>query len=262
MKAIGTSCSACGPKKVCLPGSTIKATPATPRPWAPTPWCWPTPQRRFPDHAQAQVRYTQSGMALKEDSLTQWHSLRRVAPLPTAHRELGLPRSTTNAPAQRQTRTLTSPCRWPTSTSLRLCLRNSWQVARLAEGPPKPCRTNANSSWAKGTVRTMAPGTTFELSDRRVCGWTDRRSIRGAVRHHRVRNNLSADAQANLMHLLGPGRSCLERMPNACPTTAQATLRMQPSPRNAPSVASAHARRAASPPCMAPKTRHRRGPQR
>ena len=58
-KAIGTSCSACGPKKVCLPGSTIKGNPATPRPWAPTHLVLADHNGAFRP-TQAQVRYTKT----------------------------------------------------------------------------------------------------------------------------------------------------------------------------------------------------------
>ena len=105
-------------------------------------------------------------MALKEDSLTQWHSLRRVAPtaLHTAswdYRMVDSQRASAEADAAPS-----SPCRWPTSTSLAPMLTK--QLSKWSAWPKSNCKALSNQRkqfMGKGTVRTMAPGTTFELSD-------------------------------------------------------------------------------------------------
>ena len=119
----------------------------------------------FQPNAQAHIRYTQSGMALKEDSLTQWHSLRRVAPtaLHTAswdYRMVDSQRASAEADAAHDQPMPLAYIDQPGAYAY----ETAEQVARLAEVQLQALSNQRKQFMGKGTVRTMAPGTTFELS--------------------------------------------------------------------------------------------------
>ena len=162
----------------------------------------------FQPNAQAHIRYTQSGMALKEDSLTQWHSLRRVAPtaLHTAswdYRMVDSQRASLEADAAHDQPMALNHMDQPGAYAY----ETAEQVARRAEVQLQALSNQRKQFAGRGTVRTIAPGTTFELSDHDEflsLGTDGQFVVLSAT--HRVRNNLSADAQAGLMHLLGPGK--------------------------------------------------------
>ena len=164
----------------------------------------------FAPNVQPRIRYTQPGAVLKEDSITRWHGHRRVAsssvhsaswdyravsshaasaeadadhaqPMPLVHHDQpGAYAYETPAQAERRV----------------LIQQQSLQAERKRfEGA--------------ATVRTLQPGTTFTLLDHPehdgglAQGHDDeaRFVVLGVV--HRARNNLSADVQAGLQHLLG-----------------------------------------------------------
>lgn len=189
----------------------------------------------FKPNAQAHIRFTQSGMALKEDSLTQWHSLRRVAPtaLHTAswdYRQVGSPSASIEADAAHDQPMPLTYADQPGAYAY----ETAEQVQRRAEVQLQALSNQRKQFMGKGTVRTISPGTTFALSDHAEflslpTSLTEALSTAfnklsalaskpGSSQQddndgefvilsvtHRARNNLSADAQAGLMHLLGPG---------------------------------------------------------
>ena len=76
-------------------------------------------------------------------------------------------------------------------------------MARLAEVQLQALSNQRKQFMGKGTVRTMAPGTTFELSDHDEflsLGADGQFVVLSAT--HRVHNNLSADAQTGSDALL------------------------------------------------------------
>ena len=104
-------------------------------------------------------------MALKEDSLTQWHSLRRVAPtaLHTAswdYRMVDSQRASAEADAAHDQPMPLAYIDQPGAYAF----ETAEQVARLAEVQLQALSNQRKQFMGKGTVRTMAPGTTFELS--------------------------------------------------------------------------------------------------
>ncbi|MGE5453048.1 MAG: type VI secretion system Vgr family protein [Acidobacteriota bacterium] len=182
----------------------------------------------FQPNAQPTIRYTQSSQALKEDSLTQWHSLRSVAPttLHTAswdYRSVDSQRASLDADAGHDQPMPLVYADQPGAYAY----ETAEQVARRAEIQLQALSNQRKQFVGKGTVRTLCPGTTFTLSDHAEFGAptslvdalstafhalsslasgsdADSQFVVLSVTH-RARNNLSADAQAGLMHLLGPG---------------------------------------------------------
>ena len=136
--------------------------------------------------------------ALKEDSLTHGTSCAAWPYHCTAHRELGLPHGRQPTRQRRGRRgpraamplayidqpgayAYEQPSKWP-----------AWPKSNCT----KPCQTNANGSWQRHRTH-HGTGHHFGLSDHdEFAGWTGRRQFVVLSVTHRVRNNLSADAQA------------------------------------------------------------------
>jgi len=150
-------------------------------------------------NTQDHVRYTQSSVALEQDSLTRWQ---RSAGLHTASVALASPdyrarslRAVTQAGVDAPIGTLTLddiPGSYAYEDAARgarlaLCQMQALDALRL-----RVC--------ARGTVRTTAPGTVFTLCDHPVHDGSDTaRDCFVTLRvRHRARNNLSADARAAL----------------------------------------------------------------
>lgn len=174
------------------------------------------------DHAQAfapnpqpQVRYTQAGATLKEDSLMHWGGVRRLGPtaLHTAswdHRQVrqhGASREVDAAHGQAHVLSFTDqPGAYAHASP-----SHAQRHARLRLEALEAERKHFEGT---GTVRTLAPGTTFSLRDH-----PDHSGIEGdddfAVLRvtHTARNNLTADATASPTQALStdPG---LERLAN------------------------------------------------
>ena len=174
----------------------------------------------FAPNTQPRIRYTQPGSVLKEDSITRWHGHRRVASssVQTAswdYRAVNSHSASMDAdadhaqpmPLVHHDQPGTYAYETPAQAERRVLIQQqSLQAERKRfEGA--------------ATVRTLQPGTTFTLLDHPehngglVQGDDDeaRFVVLGVV--HRARNNLSADVQAGLQHLLGsvvrPGQQAL-----------------------------------------------------
>nr|WP_315197406.1 type VI secretion system tip protein TssI/VgrG [uncultured Aquabacterium sp.] len=120
----------------------------------------------FQDNAQSRIRYTQAGATLREDSLQHWEGVRRVGPslLHTAswdHRQVD------SHHAQEQV---------AEAHGQPFSLARSDQPGAYAHGSPAQAQRRARLQRealearrkrfeGAGTVRTLAPGTTFELHD-------------------------------------------------------------------------------------------------
>ncbi len=158
------------------------------------------------DHAQAfapnpqpHVRYTQAGATLQEDSLMHWGGLRRLGPtaLHTAswdHRQVrqhSASREVDAAHGQAHALTFTDHPGAYAHASATHAERHARLRLEALEAERKQFE-------GTGTVRTLAPGTTFSLRDH-----PDHSGIEGdddfAVLRvtHTARNNLAADATAS-----------------------------------------------------------------
>ena len=115
-------------------------------------------------NAQAQVRFTQSGTVLKEDSITRWHTRRRVGPTELGHASWDYRVVNAHAASQQVSSSHEQP----------MPLRQVDQPGTYAfEGPEQAQRAATHRLQAleaqrerfegRATVRTLAPATTFEL---------------------------------------------------------------------------------------------------
>ncbi|WP_159099021.1 type VI secretion system Vgr family protein [Aquabacterium olei] len=164
----------------------------------------------FRPNAQARVRFTQAGAVMKEDSLTRWHGLRRIGPaaLHTASFDYRAVAnhgaSATSDDAHGQPFDLVhadQPGAYAYETPAQ-AERRAWVQMQSLDAARK-------RFVGEGTVRTLAPATTFTLLEHAEhdagllsAGSTENQFVvLGVV--HEARNNLSADAQAGLKRLLG-----------------------------------------------------------
>jgi type VI secretion system secreted protein VgrG len=166
-------------------------------------------------NAQPDIRFTQPGAVMKDDSITQWHGHRRVgaSTLNTAswdYRSVERHQASAEADARHaQPFALTH-----TDQPGAYAFETPAEAQRLATVQMQALQARRKQFHGRGTVRTLAPATTFVLHDHAEhspAAEASRFVVLSVV--HRARNNLSADAQAGLQHLLG----------HAVPALAQAT---------------------------------------
>ncbi|WP_374315652.1 type VI secretion system Vgr family protein [Aquabacterium sp.] len=169
----------------------------------------------FQPNAQPRIRYIQAATVLKEDSIQRWHGQRRLAAstLSTASFDY---RSVLNHTGQADA---------PQEHGQDIPLAHIDQPGAYAFETPAFAQHMADvlmqslSSQRKrfegqGTVRTLAPATTFTLADHAehdadlAAGEVDAACFAVLSVTHHARNNLRADAQAGLAQLLGPSELC------------------------------------------------------
>ncbi|NRR28613.1 type VI secretion system tip protein VgrG [Oxalobacteraceae bacterium] len=161
----------------------------------------------FQPNAQNTVRFTQPGAVMKEDSMDRWRSELRLQ---------------TNAVELRSWdyRTLDSrpvSASAPRSDGANLLSRDApgayayatrEQGQRIAEHQLQALEARKQVFTGAGTVRTLAPGTTFTLDSHAVfdlAASADARSFLITRTVHLMHNNLSAELQAGLMQRIGGG---------------------------------------------------------
>ncbi|MDE2400989.1 MAG: type VI secretion system tip protein VgrG [Burkholderiales bacterium] len=169
---------------------------------------------------QSRIRFTQPGAVMKEDSITQWHGTRRVGPTTLSlsswdYRSVDQHQASAQVDARHAQPMPLAHTDQPGAYAF----ETAEQADRLASVHLQALQARRKQFDGRATVRTLAPATTFVLRDHAV---HDRDIAQGgdeaarfvvlSVVHH-ARNNLSADAQAGLQHLLG----------HAVPALAQAT---------------------------------------
>lgn len=162
--------------------------------------------------AQERIRFTQTSAAMKEDSLTQWHGCRRVGAsrVNTAswdYRGVGNHSASDQADAGHA-----QPMDFVyTDQPGAYAFETPAEAQRLARVQMQSLAAQRKQFEGLATVRTLAPATSFVLLDHaehdqdRVSGGDEAARFAVLSVRHRVRNNLSADAQAGLQHLLGRG---------------------------------------------------------
>jgi len=164
----------------------------------------------FTPNAQPRIRYTQPGAVLKEDSITRWHGHRQVASTSVHsaswdYRVVSSHASSAEADADHAQpmplRHVDQPGTYAYETPA--------QAERRVLVQQQSLQAERKRFEGAATVRTLQPGTTFILlehpeHDGSLAQGSDdeaRFVVLGVV--HRARNNLSADVQAGLQHLLG-----------------------------------------------------------
>ena len=156
-------------------------------------------------NAQAHVRYTQPGATLKEDSLRTWGERRRVQTPSIAIASWDY-RGVHLRPVNAQTLVAHPlPGAGCTDVPGLYAYEDSQQGQRLARRQQEALDAAAQLHSGAGTVRSFAPGTTFTLHDHPQHDGREQDRFTLLKLTHRARNNLSADHQAHVTALLGPG---------------------------------------------------------
>jgi type VI secretion system VgrG family protein len=204
----------------------------------------------FQPNVQPSVRYTQPGAVMKEDCMDRW---RCEAKLKTNaielsswdYRTLGQRRVAASAmqaaDAELASRDAPGAYAYP----------NRSQGQRLADRQLQALEARREVFIGAGTVRTLAPGTTFTLSDHAVhdADDDDARTFIVIRARHLMHNNLSAEMQAHIADRLGdatvpdgveslarPGerplyRNRIDAIRNRVPYRAGCTLHPRPTVR-------------------------------
>ncbi|MCY7369593.1 MAG: type VI secretion system tip protein VgrG, partial [Polaromonas sp.] len=164
----------------------------------------------FRPNPQPRVRYTQAGLALKTDSLTRWRNTAAVhtARIQQASQDYRSNGATPALREQSQTgQNLPAGLGGLSLTDIPglYAYEDSAQGQRLALRQMQALDAQRHQARASGTLRQAAPGSTLTLLDHPVHDGTNAardEHVLLAV-HHRARNNLRADHQAQVLSLLG-----------------------------------------------------------
>ena len=164
----------------------------------------------FQPNAQTPLRYTQPGATLREDSLTRWHGTRRVS-VSRLHTASFDYRTVANLPGQAEAdadhgQDIALP---HVDQPGAYAYETAEEAQRLATVQQQALDAPRKQFEGQGTVRTLAPATSFVLHDHpehdldRLQGGDDAATFVVLRVTHEALNNLSADATASLQHLLG-----------------------------------------------------------
>jgi type VI secretion system secreted protein VgrG len=169
----------------------------------------------FKPGSQPLVRYTQAGLALKQDSITRW---RNTATVQTAQVGLASQDYRSNAAGAPALRVQLHTGQNLPAGLEQLAIsdvpglyayEDSAQGERLALRQIQALDALRSQTRASGTLRQAAPGSTFTLVDHPVHSGAlqarDEFVVLGV--EHQARNNLSADHKAQVLSLLGAIRS-------------------------------------------------------
>lgn len=161
----------------------------------------------FKRNAQPSVRYTQPGAVMKEDSMDRWRCERKLQANAIELRSWDY-RSLDNRPVLStglgpQGEGLTSR-----DVPGQYAFVNRAHGQRIADRQMEALEAQREIYVGAGTVRTLAPGTTFTLHDHAVhdmAARDDERSFIITRVVHLMHNNLTADLQAHIAERIGAG---------------------------------------------------------
>lgn len=170
----------------------------------------------FQPNAQPRIRFTQAGAVMKEDSITRWHGVRRVgaSTLHTAsfdYRSVSNHSGSADVDAGHDQPMPLVHADQPGAYAF----ETPEEAQRLATVYLQSLEARRKQFEGRGTVRTLAPATTFTLADHsehdldllNLGGDTSQFVVLNVV--HRARNNMSADAKAGVQQLLGDAEHLL-----------------------------------------------------
>jgi type VI secretion system VgrG family protein len=158
----------------------------------------------FKPNRQALVRYTQPGAVMAEDSMDRW---RRELRLPTAVVELSSwdYRTLDVRPVSGSVAEPAGPALTSRDSRAPYAYQTRAQGQRLADRQAQALETSREVFTGAGTVRTLAPGTTFTLSGHAVHDNEDdaARTFIVTRARHLMHNNLSAELKADITRSVG-----------------------------------------------------------
>ncbi|WP_323142420.1 type VI secretion system Vgr family protein [Massilia phyllosphaerae] len=158
----------------------------------------------FQANPQAEVRFTQAGAVMREDSVDRWHTLSRPVPATIDiqswdYRSLGSRRVSAGSGDN----TLFPPS---TDTPGSYAYPTRAQGQRIADNQLQALQVSREIHSGAGTVRTFMPGTTFTLSGHaRLDAAAGQDAARFTLLRvwHLAHNNLAADLRAAVTQALG-----------------------------------------------------------
>ena len=161
----------------------------------------------FKPNAQANVRFTQPGAVMREDSIDRWRITSRSVVAETAlsswdYRSNSTRPVSVSACGAGNERRLTSR-----DTPGAYAYTTRTQGQRMADNNLKALHVAMETHTGAGTVRTLAPGTTFVLRGQAQLDAADSDDARtfAILRvQHLAHNNLSAELQSTITKALGP----------------------------------------------------------
>jgi type VI secretion system secreted protein VgrG len=170
----------------------------------------------FKANAQAVVRFTQPGAVMREDSIDRWRITSRSVVAATAMSSWDYRSNSSRAVSVGGAR---EPGNEPPLTSRdspgAYAYQTRAQGQRIADNHLKALQVAKETHTGAGTVRTLAPGTTFVLRGQARLDKADSDDARTfAIMRvsHLAHNNLGAELQATITKALGP--SALDAAPD------------------------------------------------
>lgn len=159
----------------------------------------------FQPNVQASVRYTQPGAVMKEDSIDRWRSELRLQTNGVELRSWDYrtrnARPVSVSGVQTEGASMVSgdvPGAYAYATRV--------QGERIAKNQMQALEARREVFTGAGTVRTLAPGTTFSLAGQAQFDMADSDDARGFIitrAVHLMHNNLSADLQSDVVRRVG-----------------------------------------------------------
>jgi type VI secretion system VgrG family protein len=155
----------------------------------------------FKPNAQAEVRFTQPGAVMREDSIDRWRITARSVVGETARANSSRAVSASACEAGNE------PALTSRDTPGAYACQSHAQGRRIADNHLKALHVVKETHTGAGTVRTLAPGTTFVLRGQAQLDAADSDEARtfAILRvQHLAHNNLSAELQSTITKALGP----------------------------------------------------------
>ncbi len=152
--------------------------------------------RAFTANLQPRIRFTQAGATLGEDSLDQWHGLRRIDTT-DSHASSWDYRSLSNRP--QSALSAIDSGRIPKTAAWHDPGQYAWQSTahgeRMLGNQRQAIDARLKQYTGQGTVRSAAPGTTFTLADHpeHDCDTLEQRQFLITAVRHEARNNLRTE---------------------------------------------------------------------
>ncbi len=160
----------------------------------------------FKANAQAEVRFTQPGAVMREDSIDRWQTSSRTVTGETAISSWDY-RSCSARPVNVGGGSLAAGPRLSSIDSPGIYAYPSYAHGqRIAERQLQALEVSKQTHRGAGTVRTFAPGTTFVLREHALFnqGDDDSRTFAIVRVQHLAHNNLRAELQSSITQALGP----------------------------------------------------------
>lgn len=161
----------------------------------------------FKPNAQADVRFTQPGAVMREDSIDRWRITSRSVAGETALSSWDYRSNSTRPVSVSACETGNEPHLTSRDTPGAYAYTTRAQGQRIADNHLKALHVAKETHTGAGTVRTLAPGTTFVLRGQAQLDAADSDDARtfAILRvQHLAHNNLSAELQSTITNALGP----------------------------------------------------------